>query len=302
MNSSFILSNEDCPKRQSLYMRGIEREALSFHQLLVRGVEYGVQSEADDPGKAASDEVMRLCLSRPIETEEGDLIGLAEHVSSLAEMVTWVLRTGPAWVHPKPIQVGDETWTPSSWAIPGGLRRIVFCDRWSDQRALQEVRAWPTLEAALYGLPMTIVAVVLGAMREGRRHGPLTKGWLHPRSQELRFRKRDGTGFDGNWEPVFRENSDLSREEWLEAMTADDVMADTFVIHPAVEWPQEEALQIVAQARTSLARLRDNDGTEHARALSRCFDSIHPCEFRFPCAYFKEPEIGKGFIPVQTLR
>lgn len=296
MNSAQLLNSEDCPKRQSLYLSGLERESLTVHQLLSRGVDLGLRSELNEPGKAAGDEVMRLCLSRPIENESSDLLGIAEHTSALAEIIVWCLRTGNPWQHPDPIKLGSETWTPSCWAIPGGLRRIVLCDRWDEHRALREMRDWQTLEGAIYGLPVTIIAVVLGAMRDGRRHGPLAKGWLHPQSQGLRFRKRDGTGFDGNWEPVFRENFDGSREDWIEAMSADDLMAETFVIHPAVEFDAEETGSIRSLAHAKLADIEKCSDTEPHRHLSRCFDSLHPCEFRQPCSFFKEPEVGKGFI------
>lgn len=289
--SAALLNSLDiCPKQAQLATR-LEREALSFHQLLTRGVEHGLQCDSDDPGKSASDEVMRLALSRPIETEQSDLLGLAEHCSALAEIIVWCLRTGPAWRHPATL--GD--WTPSCFTVPGGLRRVVLCDRWDERRALQEMRDWRTLEGALYGLPVTIVAVVLGSMREGRRHGPLTKGWLHPRSQELRFRKRDGGGFDGNWEPIFRERYEGTREEWVEAMNADGLSTETFAIQPAVEFSPDETSPIREIAAAGLFALRS---TQANRALSRCFEAVHPCQYRFPCAYFKEPEELKGFVKI----
>lgn len=297
MRSAKLLNSEDCPKRQSLYASGLEREALSVHQLLSRGVDHGLQCESEDPAKAAADEVIRLCLSRPIDTEQTALLEIAESTSALAEIIVYCLRTGPAWQHPKPLKLGEHVWHPSCFVIPGGLRRVVLCDHWGERRALQEARAWETLEGALYGLPVTIIAVVLGASRQGRRHGPLSKGWLHPRSQDLRFRKRDGTGFDGAWEAVFREHSDLSREEWLETLSADGMMEDTFLIQPPVEFEDRERQSIAVAATEGLSKSSRFGGTS-TRALSRCFDSIHPCEFRFPCGYSREPEIGKGFISV----
>ena len=241
---------------------------------------------------------MRLCLSRPIETDSADLLGIAEHCSALAEIIVWCLRTGPAWRHPKPLKLGEEVWHPSCWAIPGGLRRIVLVDHWSERRALQEARDWATLEGALYGLPVTILAVVLGAMRDGKRHGPLSKGWLHPRSGELRFRKRDGGGFDGNWEPIFRERYDGTREDWLEAMSKDGVMEETFLIQEPVTWTEGERVPTIQLASEGLSRA--TGGRQNpTRSLSRCFDSIHPCEFRHPCSFFKEPEVGSGFVTIE---
>jgi len=298
LNSPSLLNSlEVCQKQASLYAQGLERESLTFHQLLIRGVMHGLECDADDPGKASSDEVMRLCWSRPIETEQSDLIGLAEHVASLAEIIVWCLRTGPAWVHPKPL----PNWQPSSWVIHGGLRRVALVDHWSDRRALQEARDWQTLEGALYGLPMTILAVVLGSMRDGRRHGPLTRGWLHPRSGELRFRKRDGNSFDGNWEPAWREQYDDSREDWIEAMNADGVMTETFLIQPPVEFDAEETRSIAEAAKEGIASVIHPGTTPPRRNLSRCFDSLRPCEFRHPCAYFKEPTEGKGFVKIEEL-
>lgn len=296
--SAALLNDLDqCPKRAQLATR-LEREALSFHQLLTRGVEHGLQCDSDDPGKSASDEVMRLALSRPIETEQSDLLGLAEHCSALAEIIVWCLRTGPAWRHPAPL--GD--WVPSCFTVPGGLRRVVLCDRWDERRALQEMRDWRTLEGALYCLPVTIVAVVLGSMRDGRRHGPLTKGWLHPRSQELRFRKRDGSGFDGNWEPIFRERYDGTREQWIEAMSEDGLSTETLLVHPAIEYSEDETANIRATAARRMEQIRREmalpaPGTAE-RNLSRCFEAVHPCQYRFPCAYFKEPEELKGFVKI----
>ena len=290
MNTSSLLSDFDaCPKRAALSMR-IERESLSFHQLLARGVDFGLAVDLPDPAMAASDEVYRLATARPIETEQTDLLGLVEHCAALAEIVTWVLRTGDPWQHPEPL----DNWRPACWLAPTGLRRIVLCDRWDDRRALGEKRAWSTLEGALYGLPVTIIAICLGPMRDGRRHGPLTKGWLHPQSRELRFRKRDGGGFDGNWEPVWRERFDGSRDEWLEAMTQDGVTEDTIVLHPPVEFDADEAEHISELAECNIALI----GKDERRSLSACFDPIRPCPFRHPCAYFREPEEGKGFVTV----
>jgi len=293
---SSLNSLEVCPKQAQLRRR-IERESLSFHQLLYRGVEFGVQSESDDPGKAASDEVLRLCWSRPIETEQSDLLGMAEHVAALAELIVWCLRTGPAWKHPDPLALGSEIWHPACWSIPGGLRRVALVDHWSDRRALQEARDWQTLEGALYGLPVTILAVVLGPMRNGRRHGPLTKGWLHPRNGELRFQKRDGSGFDGNWESVWRESYDGSREDWIEAMNEDGLMAETFVVHSAIEFDARESEKVREVALSKLAQVAAS-GIEATRNLSRCFDAVRACEYRFPCAYLQEPTELNGFVNI----
>jgi hypothetical protein len=286
-SANLLNSLDRCPKMASLAQK-MEREALSPHQLLTRAVELGLAVDSSDAPSAASDEVYRLGSTRPIDTELTDLIGLVEHIASLAEIITWILRTEGPWTHPAP----TSDWTPSLWIAPSGLRRVVLADRWDERRALAETRDWQTLEGAILGEAVTIIAVQLGPMREGRRHGPLTKGWLHPRSKELRFKRRDGQAFDGNWEPVWRERFEGTREDWLHTMIEDEVMEETIQIHP-VEWTQEEIEGIGGLAKEKMGHV----GTE--RNLTRCFDPIHPCQFRFPCSFFKEPELGSGFVQIE---
>jgi hypothetical protein len=71
--------------------------------------------------------------------------------------------------------------------------------------------------------------LVIGQQRDGRHSAPWSRGYLHPvGNQNLRFRKRDGSGLAGaGWKSVYREDVDhLSRDKWIDAMEADGVLAD----------------------------------------------------------------------------
>lgn len=290
-SSSSQLNNfETCPKKAAISLT-LERESLSPQQLLYRSIEFGLQDHSEDPGQAASNELFRLATTRQVESDQPDLIGLAEHFAALADIITWILRTGPQWRRSHPL----PNWKPSLWTVSGGLRRIVLCDHWDERRALQEMRDWETLEGVIYGRSVSLIAVQLGAMRDGRRHGPLTKGWLHPRSRELRFRRRDHLPFSEGWEPIWREHFDGSRDEWLQGMTSDGVLEETILIH-SVEWSAEETEEIKKIAEEKMKRI----GVDQARNLTACFDALHPCPFRFPCAYFKEPEVGLGYVSLSN--
>jgi len=290
------LSSDDFCRRLVHLEASWERESLSPMQLLSRGIEAGLTSESDDPGQDAGDRVMSLAVSRPIETAQSDLLGLAEHTAALADMIVWLLRTGSPWQRPAPVRLGNHLWEPDSFLGPDEtLRRVVLCDRWSEERAIAECFDWRTLEAAIYDMPMTLVVVVLGASRDGRRHGPLSKGYLHPVAQDLRFRKRDGGDFCSTWNTIFREDFRGEREEWLQAMTADGVLEDHVILHPTDPSANQHAIRELAERK--LARLSDTVALPEPQ-LQQCFDPIRQCPFRSCCPYFRMPSETNGFLRV----
>jgi hypothetical protein len=231
-----------------------------------------------------------------LDSNQTDILGEAEHLAGIASFVTWVLRTGPAWKRPEPMKLPNGTiWTPGAFLDPSEthLRRIVLCSRWDAYRIIEEEHNWRTLESAVYGVPMYLVVIVLGQQRDGRRHGPLCKGWTHPVSKQLRFRKRDGGGFDANWTPIFREQSRFSRDEWLDALVEDGLLPETVLIHP-VDVPQR-ADENISIAESKLVRIQ-TEGLPEPQ-LSMCFDRLRLCPFRSCCPRGVEPSKETGFVP-----
>ena len=255
------------------------------------GLEYCGKS---DPWDIAHETLMQLAVERGFDSNQTDLLGQAEHLASIAEFVTYLLRTGSPFKRPEPITLPNGTpWIPSSFLDPSGryLRRVVLVSRWDAYRMTEEEHSWRTMEAAIYGVPMDLLVVVLGQERNGRRHGALTKGWQHPVAKNLRFRKRDGTGFDANWEPIFREKSNFSRQDWLDALVEDGLLPEIVLIHRA-ESPQ---IDVSALAEAKLARIHATTDYPEPQ-LSSCFQRVHPCPFRSICPRGLEPSTELGFV------
>ena len=298
MSTAKLLSDDDFCRRLEYLSRSWERESLSPMQLLARGIESGLTCEAKDPGQHAADRVMELAVSRPIETPRENLLEIAEHHAALADFIVYLLRTGGPWLRPEPIPLGKYVWQPESFLGPNhSLRRVVLCDRWTEERAIAESFDWRTLESAIYDMPMTLVVVVLGASRDGRRHGPLSKGWEHPVSRDLRFRKRDGEDFGSTWIPVFRENFRDDREAWLESMIEDGVLDETVQIFevPILDRGKRDAILGICASRLDhiVGTLKLPEPQ-----LSQCFDPIRICPFRSCCPYFRMPSELNGFRKV----
>jgi hypothetical protein len=298
VKSPELLNSDDQCRRRAFYEQRWQPPQIHPTEALYQSIEFGLQSSASDPGDAASDRLMELATSRGLDSNQTDLLGEAEHLAGIASFVTWLLRTGPPWKRPEPLELPNGTiWTPGAFldTAESHLRRVVLCSRWDAYRQVEAEHDWRTLEAAIYGVPMDLVVIVLGQQRDGRRHGPLTKGWTHPVSKGLRFRKRDGSGFDANWTPVFREQSNFTRDQWLDAIVEDGLLAELVLIH-RVE-PESGAISHLAQAKLALISATQDAPDPQ---LSRCFSRFEPCPFRAACPRGEEPSESLGFLPVTS--
>jgi hypothetical protein len=240
---------------------------------------------------------MSLCVSRPIETESANLIGIAEHISALADFIVWTVRgDNPAWEHPEDVMVGEHSWESSAYLSVGGtrLRRLMVVDRWPEAGDPAILNSWDVAgECSVYGLPMDLLLAVIGNRRDERWHSAWTRGWEHPVNRVLRFQKRDGEPFSATWEHVWRERFTGTREDWLDALTADGILPEILRVHQ-IPVP-EHASEIRKLAEKRLQRIASTLELPDPQ-LSNCFDLIHPCQFRSCCPYWRMPASHLGFI------
>jgi hypothetical protein len=301
MTSARILTSADRCPRKAFLERSWERNVLSPHEVLRRAVEAGLEANGEDPGQAAGDTAMTLCVERGLEVKQSDLFMVANNIAALADMTCWLLRQGGPWERPEDVRLGNHHWESSAFLNEAGtrLRAVLIADRWDDARELSANHSWfYGGEAAIYGMPLDLMVVISGQRRDGRWHGPLSKGWTHPVSKDLRFRKRDGSGFDSNWKQVFREDADYSREKWLDAMTQDGVLEDAIQVHQVDLGPHTQPIRDVAERILAQAEERRELPLPQ---LSQCF-GISPCQFRDACWTFQPPSVELGFIRVGDIR
>ena len=299
MTSAERLESSDRCLRSAYLSKTWQRNVLSPTAALYQAIETGlIYSGPEDPGQCAGDTLMTLAVDRGLDTHQSDLFGLAQHLAAIADLCTWMLRTGAPWPRPENIKVGDDTWESSAFLNEAGtrLRRIVLVDRWSEERQLSVEHNWNVFgETCSYQMPMDLTVLVLGQMRDGRRHGPFSKAWTHPISKQLRMRKRSGKGFDGNWIPVFREDWEGSREGWLDTMTEDGVLEDA-VFHVEVQ-PHEEAKKIRSLIERRLTAIHECNALPDP-CPSQCY-GLSPCQFIGSCWEFKPPSVRDGFVRIK---
>ena len=300
MNSARILRNNDLCERRAWYSLRWKPPFLSPRAILIDAVEHGLCSTGE-PGEAAEAKAMDLAVNPGIDTAETDMLGLAQHVASLANFLAWLLRGSQMpYKRPEPISLPDGTlWTSGAFLSPTEthLRRVVLVDRWDSWAQLSLERSWDVAgECAVYGVGMDCVVVEIGALRNGRWSNPFTCGLRHPVSKTLRFKKRDGDDFGSTWVRVEREKDSATREEWLDAMADDGVLADLIHVHTVAP---ERIGAILHLAESKLARI--GEAGEPPENLSICFSRVNPCPFRSCCPRALEPGPETGFVPRTSL-
>lgn len=296
MNTATLLSEDDRCRRAAFYSQRWRPPVLRPKEILTRSVEFGLMADGDS-GEAAEAESLRLSTEIGIDTEQSDLLSLAEHIGAFANFLAWLLRgTQPPYKRPEPISLPDgQEWVSGAFLSQNerSLRQVKLVDRWDAWAQMALENSWQIMgECAAYRVPMSIVVVEIGKLRRGRWSNPFTTGCRHPVAKTLRFRKRDGEDFGSTWEKVFRETDRATREEWLDAMADDGVLAESIHVH--VVQPERVDERIALAAR-KVDRMR-SAMTPPDPQFSQCFDRIQPCPFRSCCPRGVEPSAEMGFL------
>lgn len=299
MTTPELLTLMDRDPRAAYWSQFWQRQTVTPVEALRLAIADGLMSQEEDPGQTAGDTVMTLAAERGLETKVYDLYGCALHHAALADLIVTQIRSlQPLLARPEDQTVNGSTWVSNAYLASSGVRlhRVVVVDRWSVERKEAESHAWFSLgEMAAYQMPMTQTVIVVGQTRDGRHHSPWSKGWLHPRSKNLRLRKRSGEGFGGEWKQIWREEADqISRDKWLDQMREDQVMHD-LVFDVELELPCPEVLSKIRHLISKkLCRLQEMKEAPEPNP-SQC-DWPIPCPFKNACWNFREPCEELGFI------
>jgi hypothetical protein len=264
-----------------------------------------VLAEQDYTGPhMAREMVMELASTRGVQTERPDPYDLMVHHSHLAECLARVLRQASApllELHPpiplpqfqsdRPVNKGNLlAWQPESYLIAGGTRlmRFVLVDRWDDDRQLAEMHSWRTIgDVCMTNLPMTIRVLVIGASREGRRYGHWTRARQHPYDKSIRFKRKHGReDFGGEWRVVWREETSMTADKWIERMAADGVLRESaFEVKVRVpdDYQRGRVLDDIARIGLEMQWAKDMH-TQFPMTRSACDSTLYgTCQFQSVC-------------------
>lgn len=301
--SAPVLESRDRCHRQWAYTRAWEMIRVKPLEAVYLALGRALTATDYTGPQVARQAVMDLAGERGVWTDRGDPYDVMVHHAYLAEAIARVLRQpsdGPLERH-KGVKIGGHAWQPESYLVGGGtkLMRVVLADHWDDDRQLAECHSWRTMgDVCVTGLPMTMRVVVIGGMRNGKRHGHWTKARQHPQNRGLRFqRKHDkADGFTASWKTVYRENCNVGVEAWVEQMARDGVLREVaFSVNVRVpgEYARKRVLEDIERIGDWMEENKEVDGGGLPMNRSACDSPIHgPCPLQ--CVCYAQMEIEPG--------
>src|SRR6185437_12843751 len=218
-----------CPRRFA-FERDYQHWTISPLGLLYAGVEGSLTHSDPVVGSQTSIEH----LAAHVDVISGDLssISVVRHVQSMAEVIGLALRSKFGLMERvAPTKLGEHEWKSNLFEARGTLYRVILASHMDDDTLRSYAHSWGTIgELAALERPMSLLVVLIGAQRGGRRHSAWAKGYQHPIQKNLRFapRKKD-SGFTENWKTVWRELSNYSADVWLKQMENDDLLGELIV-------------------------------------------------------------------------
>lgn len=269
MNAREIESFERCTQRFS-YEQEWEPFAISPTELLRTSVQSGLAS-----GEASKDILLRLASQRNLPANLPDPYASVQHHASLAEIVERHVQLTLGALTP----VKHGFWkTDALLDAKGNLHRFLFVDRWDEDRMREESHSWRTLGDLIYlKHPLYWNVYVLGASREGRRYGNWSRGFLHPQSRQLRFCLKSGG--EGKWEPVWRERTQYSPDDWMKIMSKDGILEKSIL---RIRVPISRNDRRVLEAKDDLVRIQESIASFVPRK-SRSACDWPVCPFQAAC-------------------
>lgn len=192
------------------------------------------------------------CLSDPFTLARDHCAVLSTVLEALSRLVLLSVKPGPL--------VGD--WQVSAFVDETGLlHRWALVDKWDDDAKYRELHSWACYgDCAALGVGMDLHVIEIGQQRRGHQHTPWARAYKHPAIiNRYKFQKVEGGALQGNWQPVWFQDSDKNdAKTWVSLMEADNVQ---LIHHLSIKEPRAEHVEqfcreIAAEA-AAMARVQD---------------------------------------------
>lgn len=220
---------------------------------------------AHDPVQGAKDAIVQK--TQTLDVNAGDLspISAVRHIDAMAEVIALALRAKLSrGMVPDQAPIGEHQWYSNLFEIKGELHRIILASHMDDDSLRSYAHSWGTIgELAALERPLVLTIVIIGNQRAGRRHSAWSKGFLHPVKKALRFgRRKSGKadGFTEGWKEVWREQTEIKADVWLDRMRTDEMLTE-LILTRRIQYRGDD--QRMVQARKDMLLLAD--GIERAR-------------------------------------
>lgn len=215
-----------------------------------------------------------------------------DHVGMLGTVLTALSQASiPVFHEPEPIALTDRvSWKPLAWADDSGqLHRLVTVSSWGQAEGTRQAHGWfVSGDMAALGVPMTLHAIVIGDVREGRRVSPWTRAWKCKTAPNIPYRFKKSKNSDAEWTPYYAADFPVVGKfytQWVERMHKEGIVEE--VIRHAIMKQLDDAACVKLRTEiVSEAERMEVDGWNgwEAMPMSRgACDGVVPCPLQQVC-------------------
>ena len=221
-----------------------------------------------------------------------------DHCAILTTAIEAISRMVLLHVNPGGI-IGN--WQLSAFVDDAGLlHRWVTVDKWDEDSKFREWHSWGTYgDCCAAEVGMSLHVIEIGQQRRGHQQTPWARAYKHPVINRVRFQKVEGGALQGDWKPVwFQDSSKNDAKSWVDLMQSDNV---NLIHHLEIREPKPEHIEQfhreIASESAAMEHVADWR-TETMRRVS-C-DLPYPCPWQ-PACYGATADIGSlGFVKISS--
>ena len=295
VTSQLLDTFDRCPRRYA-FEREYQPTTISTLGLLYAAVEASVA--ASDPRQAAADAITDLTQRLDVNAGELSPLSVIRHVESMSAIIALAMRAKFGKMrHVDPVSFGEHQWRSNLFEAHGNAHRIILAGHMDDDSLRSFAHSWGTVgELAALERPLTLTIVIIGSQRGGRRHSAWAKGFQHPIQKVIRFgQRKKADGFTTGWKEVWREQSNIKPETWLERMGTDGVLDELIVSRKVAYREDDERMLAARREMMALIPRMEASTQEEPMRRSSCDSVFGACPYQAVC--YSATPVGPENLP-----
>jgi len=308
LSAPLLHTLQRCPRQHALERdyRVLRVRPKHLLERLLRDAIFAISNGAD-PAKQATEACTRFleAAARPglyILTDpytiSHDFCAIIQTVlEAVSRLTLLVVKPGPV------VAVGAHEWRVSAFQDESGtLHRWACVDQWDEDTKYRELHGWACFgDCAATEQGMILHVIEIGRQSKGHQHTAWCRAFKHPAIiGKYRFRKVDGGPLQGDWKPLYYQDSDKNNaKDWCDLMEADglQLMHHVTINAPHAQHVEEFRREVTMEAKRAAAI---GEWQETPRWRPSC-DLPYPCPWQ-PCCFappgLVDVEAVGGFVRV----
>ena len=299
MIAAALTKLQRCPRRYKLeteYRVLRERPKTVFDRLLraaIFNISNGAdpEREAEEASTALLEQAARpgLDISTDPYTLCRDLCAIFHNVCEAVSRLTLLTLGTPPTI---------EGWTVSHPVDESGLlHRWITCEKWDIDAQYREYHGWPVFgDCAALATGMWLHVIEIGRQSKGHQHTAWCRAYKHPAIyNHYRFRSVDGTPLQGDWKPVWFQDSKYNNsKDWVDLMEADKL---DLIHHVLVKEPGPEHIAMFHRELSTESARAAALGPWQEIPMHRPACDLPPCPWQDVCyGNTRDVEAAGGYV------